>query len=286
MKVLAILSQKGGVGKTTLATCLAVAAEQAGKVAAIIDLDPQATASFWKDVRQLDTPAVASIQPVRLPAMLKACEDAGTDLVVIDGAAVARDVAYEAARQADFILIPTKTAVFDTMSMTHTLDVVRQLDRAFAVVLTFVPPQGQETGDAIQAVAELGATVCPVTIGNRKAFFRAQAAGRPCRSSSRTDQRPTKSTGYTSIQLYAYTMKRRRRDGEGRKQSASGAEPRQGGRRRGPGTSAGDRAGRRVPQGPAERPTGDQVDWRAFPRRSAHSFVLSRPRKGRPFKAC
>ena len=177
MKVLAILSQKGGVGKTTLATCLAVAAEQAGKVAAIIDLDPQATASFWKDVRQLDTPAVASIQPVRLPAMLKACEDAGTDLVVIDGAAVARDVAYEAARQADFILIPTKTAVFDTMSMTHTLDVVRQLDRAFAVVLTFVPPQGQETGDAIQAVAELGATVCPVTIGNRKAFFRAQAAG-------------------------------------------------------------------------------------------------------------
>src|SRR3546814_1344169 len=70
---------------------------------------------------------------------------AGTDLVVIDGAAVARDVAYEAARQADFILIPTKTAVFDTMSMTHTLDVVRQLDRAFAVVLTFVPPQGQET---------------------------------------------------------------------------------------------------------------------------------------------
>src|SRR3546814_12913127 len=78
-------------------------------------------------------------------------------------------------------------------------------------------------------------------------------------------QRPTKSTGYTSIQLYAYTMKRRRRDGEGRKQSASGAEPRQGGRRRGPGTSAGDRAGRRVPQGAAERPTGEQVDWRAFP---------------------
>ena len=78
MKVLAILSQKGGVGKTTLATCLSVAAEQAGKEVAILDLDPQATASFWKDVRQLDTPAVASIQPVRLSAMLKACADGGT----------------------------------------------------------------------------------------------------------------------------------------------------------------------------------------------------------------
>src|SRR3546814_21032754 len=90
------------------------------KVAAIIDLDPQATASFWKVVRQLDTPAVASIQPVRLPAMLKPCEDAGTDLVVIDGAAVARDVAYEAARQPAFILIPTHPAVFHPHNRQHT----------------------------------------------------------------------------------------------------------------------------------------------------------------------
>ncbi len=90
---------------------------------------------------------------------------------------MARDVAYEAARHADFILIPTKTAVFDTMSMTHTLEVVRQLDRPFAVVLTFVPPKGQETDDAIKAIEELGAAICPVTIGQRKAFFRAQAVG-------------------------------------------------------------------------------------------------------------
>src|SRR3546814_15316567 len=99
MKVLAILSQKGGVWKTTLATCLAVAAEQAGKVAANIHLDAQATASFWKDVRQLDTPAVASIQPVSLPAMLKAREDAGRELVVIDWAADARAVADEGERK-------------------------------------------------------------------------------------------------------------------------------------------------------------------------------------------
>ena len=61
MKTLAIISQKGGVGKTTLATALAVAAERDGKNAAIFDLDPQASATFWKDTRPAESPAVAAI---------------------------------------------------------------------------------------------------------------------------------------------------------------------------------------------------------------------------------
>ena len=101
MKTLAILSQKGGVSKTTLATCLAVAAENDGKRTALFDLDPQATASFWNDIREADTPAVASIQAVRLPVMLNAAREAGTDLAIIDGAAVARDVTFAAAKVAD-----------------------------------------------------------------------------------------------------------------------------------------------------------------------------------------
>ena len=115
MKTLAIISQKGGVGKTTLATCLAVAAESDGKRTAIFDLDPQATASFWKDIRENETPAVASIHAIRLQSMQKAARETGADLVIIDGAAVARDVAFEAAKVADFIFVPTKAAVFDTM---------------------------------------------------------------------------------------------------------------------------------------------------------------------------
>jgi chromosome partitioning protein len=177
MKILAILSQKGGVGKTTLATCLAVEAERQGKSTAIIDLDPQATASFWKDVRGDAAPAVVSVQPARLAPTLKTCKEAGADLVVIDGAAVARDVTFEAARHADFILIPSRPAVFDGMSMTHALELVRDQGKPHAVVLTFVAPQGREAADAAEAVAQLGAVLCPVTIGQRKAFFRAQGTG-------------------------------------------------------------------------------------------------------------
>ncbi len=49
MKTVAILSRKGGTGKTTIATNLAIAAEKAGHTTALIDLDPQASAAKWGD---------------------------------------------------------------------------------------------------------------------------------------------------------------------------------------------------------------------------------------------
>ena len=58
MKTLAILSHKGGAGKTTLALHLAVAAVQAKRQVAVVDLDPQASATGWKDSRSQETPVV------------------------------------------------------------------------------------------------------------------------------------------------------------------------------------------------------------------------------------
>ena len=211
MKVLAVLSQKGGVGKTTLATCLAVAAEQDGKRTAILDLDPQATASFWNDIRKADTPAVASIQSIRLPAMLKAARSADTELVIIDGAAVARDVIFEAATVADFVLIPTKSAVFDTMSMLQTIDVVYQQKKPFAVVLTFTPPAGQEITDVIETAKEINAPTCPVLIGNRKAYFRAQSEGlavQEYQPKGKAADEITRLYEYICIHLYKRGLKR------------------------------------------------------------------------------
>ena len=132
--------------------------------------------------------------------MLEAAAAAGADLAIVDGAAVARDVAFQAAECADFALIPTRAAVFDSMSMVHTIEVVKQAGKPYAVVLNFVPPQGQETGDALATAEKLDAPVCPVLIGNRKAFFRAQSAGLAVQ-----EHDPRSKAANEIRRLYAYT---------------------------------------------------------------------------------
>jgi chromosome partitioning protein len=77
MFTISILGQKGGTGKTTVALGLAVAAFRAGKVVAVIDLDPQASAANWKDRRTDDAPAVVSAQSSRLKQTLAAAEEMG-----------------------------------------------------------------------------------------------------------------------------------------------------------------------------------------------------------------
>jgi chromosome partitioning protein len=177
MKTLGLISQKGGVAKTTLATALAVCAEQVGKGAAVFDLDPQASAAFWKDTRQAETPAVVAIPAARLGNMLRAAEEAGTELAIIDTPPFAKDIAFEAAQAADFILIPTRPAVLDVMAMSKTLELVGHYGKPSAVVLTFCPTQGREVSDTIEAVKQLGARIVPVKIHHRVAYSRAQQTG-------------------------------------------------------------------------------------------------------------
>ena len=110
MKTVAIISQKGGAGKTTLAVHLGTAAARAGHISAIIDLDPQATAASWGDRRQAAEPEVISGQAVRLPALMKTARDNGADFLVLDTAPNADQTASLAARSADLVLIPCRAA--------------------------------------------------------------------------------------------------------------------------------------------------------------------------------
>ncbi len=177
MKVLAVVSQKGGVGKTTLSTALAVEAAKRGRSPVVFDLDPQASASFWNDSRETADIAVTATPPARLSHMLAAAREAGCELAIIDTPPFAKDIAFEAAKCADFVLVPTRPAVLDVMAMTKTLELVKHYGKEFAVVLTFCPPQGKETDDTAQVIEQLGAELAPVRVGHRVAYSRAQQTG-------------------------------------------------------------------------------------------------------------
>ena len=111
MKTIALIAQKGGTGKTTIAAALAVAAHRAGLFTAVIDLDPQASACNWRDRRvrtrpEDSEPAVSDAQAARLPQALERARSAGADLIVIDTPARSEQAALAAAQAADLVIIP------------------------------------------------------------------------------------------------------------------------------------------------------------------------------------
>lgn len=225
MKTLAIVSQKGGVGKTTLATALAVEAGRSGKKTVVFDLDPQASASFWKDTRQDELVAMTAIPAARLGHVLAAAGDAGCDLAIIDTPPFSKDIAYEAAQQADFVLLPTRPAVLDVMAMNKTIELVRHYTKPFAAVLTFCPPMGREVDDTLQVIAQLGAEICPVRIGNRIAYSRAQQTGRAAQEiepDGKAAQEIRELYAYVCMHLYAENADARSMN-DGRKRATGGS---------------------------------------------------------------
>ena len=168
MKIVSIANQKGGAGKTTLAIHLAVAAERAGQTAAIIDLDPQASAAGWGDAREDRAPAIVSVAPARLTPALQAARDSGADLVLIDTAPHAEGAALAAAREADIILIPCRAGILDLRAIGATADLVRIAGKPAFVVLNAVPPGATRLiADARAAVGVHGLEISPAIIGQR-----------------------------------------------------------------------------------------------------------------------
>src|SRR4051812_42131548 len=140
MKTIAIISQKGGAGKTTVAIHLAVAAELKGMTTALFDLDPQASASSWADKRQSPSPAVVSAQAARLPGLLRQAAEQQADFAIIDSAPNADASSLAAAQAADLILIPCRPAAFDLNAIGTTLNLAAVAGKPAFVLLNAVPP--------------------------------------------------------------------------------------------------------------------------------------------------
>jgi chromosome partitioning protein len=182
MKVIGVLSRKGGVGKTTLAIHLAVLAQQAGQRTLLIDLDPQGSAKAWWLAREAETPQVAVTTPPGLGGILDEARTGGVDLVVIDARPSVEADALHVATLADLVLIPTRPAIFDLRAILGTLDIVKGTARRALIVLNACPPargagEASIVTDARRALTAFGVPVAPVAIISRAAFASSAVAG-------------------------------------------------------------------------------------------------------------
>jgi chromosome partitioning protein len=178
MKIIAIISQKGGAGKTTLAVHLATAATAAGYTTAIIDLDPQGTAASWGDRRAADAPEVISGQAVRLPALTAAAKGNGVDVIILDTAPNADQTASLAARTASLVLIPCRPSTFDLEAIETTLLLAKAAMKPAYVVLNAVPPRSGIGKEAAVGLKAGGAQVAPHQLSQRAAFAHSVIDGR------------------------------------------------------------------------------------------------------------
>ena len=140
MKTLAIISQKGGSGKTTIAVHVAVCASQRKLKTAIIDIDPQRSAYQWNQSRpdgmKLDAVTANASQLAVLLAKAKA---GGIDLAIIDSAPHSDSEAAIAAQLADYVLIPCRPARFDLYAIASTVDIAKAANTPAAVVINAAP---------------------------------------------------------------------------------------------------------------------------------------------------
>jgi chromosome partitioning protein len=181
MWTIAMISRKGGAGKTNLAVHLAACAEGRGIATGIVDLDPQGTATKW-GIRRTDAgiragAEVVSAQPASLPKLLDTARRSGAKLMILDTAPHADSMSVDAARAASLILIPCRPAIADLEAIPASADIARLAKRPFAVVLNAVGAQGSRESEARQELERLGLDLAPVALGHRVAYGDAMIPG-------------------------------------------------------------------------------------------------------------
>ena len=178
MKTVAIVSQKGGSGKTTLAVHLAVCAQRHYKTVAVIDLDPQASALEWYSRREAETPEVTTSTPEQLPVLLAQARENGADFAILDTAPHSDRAATTAAQLADLVVIPCRPSAFDIAAIGTTLNLMKLTNalQKTVILLNAAPPRGALTDTAEKGLSEI-VPVIPVRMHNRAAYSHAINSG-------------------------------------------------------------------------------------------------------------
>jgi len=185
MQVLAVLSQKGGSGKTTLAGHIAVQAELTGAgPVAILDVDPQESLADWWRVRVAETPVVELTSLWRLKEDVERMRERGMELVIIDTPPGITSTIRSAIEVSDLVLMPARPSPHDLRAVGKTVSIVEGLGKPLVFVVNCASPWAQITSDAAIALSQHG-TLAPAVIHQRSDFASSMIDGRTVMEISR-----------------------------------------------------------------------------------------------------
>jgi chromosome partitioning protein len=170
LKIITLLAQKGGCGKTTLATNLAVASVCNGFKTLIIDLDNQKTATHWWESRDANDPLLVHPSYNEFDKALQLARGGEFQTVLIDTAGRDDLMNTKASAVADFCLLPCQPTMEDMRAQNATVDLIRRQQKPAAFVLTRCGIHLSRIESAKKGLAVYGLPVAPSHLVNRTAY--------------------------------------------------------------------------------------------------------------------
>ncbi|TNE34544.1 MAG: ParA family protein [Alphaproteobacteria bacterium] len=203
MKVIAVASQKGGSGKTTLAGHLAVQAEMAGYgPVALVDTDPQGSLSEWWNEREAETPLFARTTVERLGADIGRMEQMGINLLIVDTPPAITSTIANVIGLSDLLIIPTRPSPHDLRAVGATVELAEGLNTPLIFVVNGATPRARITSEAAIALSQHG-TLAPSVIHQRVDFAASMIDGRTTMELS-----PASKSSEEITKLWAYIGER------------------------------------------------------------------------------
>lgn len=183
LKTLAVIALKGGSGKTTVATHLALAAHLRGLDTLVVDIDPQLSARDILGAREVPGPACVSCSGRNVLAAQFGALSQRRDLLIVDTAAGAVEEVGEAIVVADYAVLVVRPTLIDLSGLARSLTIVRKLGKAYTVVINQAPvPRGAVEAPlvkrAMKGLDYMRVPVAPVILRARSIYQTALERGR------------------------------------------------------------------------------------------------------------
>ena len=183
MRTIAVIARKGGSGKTTLATHLAIAAFLRGYETLLADADPQGSACEVLKARRGAGPAFAPTTGAGLLGLQIGSVRGGVEALIVDTPAAVEAEISHAVVLADLSLLVIRPTFLDIAAAVRTSDLVRRLRRPALIVLTQAPParagvEPPAVKQALEALRYMRLPVVPAIVRSRAVYQSALASGR------------------------------------------------------------------------------------------------------------